>query len=246
MLPPEWDAADWERAEVSWISSSWDLSRRLDPSKHSEEQSRAWPTFSIAVGAHGLHLLHHARGQLPDHDAHAPAPARVALLNGAGLPSLPAAHSTGCIKRKFFRKKPETPCSSRLACQHAQLHCPLQLGPLLSHPAPTQPLNSSSSINSIIQVQQFAGQKTGSSKSNTDKDLTQEILHYTICQQSNQRTQKYKQTYPLHALQRTFLLSCSLVVFPLYRSSKETLQNKVFLLGYHLTTYVPHVIKTLA
>uniref|UniRef100_A0A8C0BRL9 Uncharacterized protein n=1 Tax=Buteo japonicus TaxID=224669 RepID=A0A8C0BRL9_9AVES len=41
-----------------------------------------------------------------------------------------------------------------------------------------------------------------------------------------QRTQKYKQTYPLHALQRTFLLSCSLVVFPLYRSSKETLQNK--------------------
>lgn len=138
MLPPEWDAADWERAEVSWISSSWDLSRRLDPSKHSEEQSRAWPTFSIAVGAHGLHLLHHARGQLPDHDAHAPAPAGVALLNGAGLPSLPAAHSTGCIKRKFFRKKPETPCSSRLACQHARLHCPLQLGPLLSHPAPTQ------------------------------------------------------------------------------------------------------------
>uniref|UniRef100_A0A669QZG1 Uncharacterized protein n=1 Tax=Phasianus colchicus TaxID=9054 RepID=A0A669QZG1_PHACC len=31
------------------------------------------------------------------------------------------------------------------------------------------------------------------------------------------------QTYPLHALQRTFLLSCSLVVFPLYKSSKETL-----------------------
>uniref|UniRef100_A0A8B9BBR4 Uncharacterized protein n=1 Tax=Anser brachyrhynchus TaxID=132585 RepID=A0A8B9BBR4_9AVES len=26
-----------------------------------------------------------------------------------------------------------------------------------------------------------------------------------------QRTQKYNQTYPLHALQRTFLLSCSLV-----------------------------------
>uniref|UniRef100_A0A8C3Y4R3 Uncharacterized protein n=1 Tax=Catharus ustulatus TaxID=91951 RepID=A0A8C3Y4R3_CATUS len=57
--------------------------------------------------------------------------------------------------------------------------------------------------------------------------------------------QKYKQTYPLHALQRTFLLSCSLVVFPLYRSSKETLQNKVFLLGYHLTTYFAHVIKIL-
>uniref|UniRef100_A0A803XPE9 Uncharacterized protein n=1 Tax=Meleagris gallopavo TaxID=9103 RepID=A0A803XPE9_MELGA len=36
------------------------------------------------------------------------------------------------------------------------------------------------------------------------------------------------QTYPLHALQRTFLLSCSLVVFPLYKSSKETLQNKNF------------------
>uniref|UniRef100_A0A8C9EW57 Uncharacterized protein n=1 Tax=Pavo cristatus TaxID=9049 RepID=A0A8C9EW57_PAVCR len=35
-------------------------------------------------------------------------------------------------------------------------------------------------------------------------------------------------TYPLHALQRTFLLSCSLVVFPLYKSSKETLQNKAF------------------
>lgn len=103
----------------------------------------------------------------------------------------------------------------------------------------TKPLNSSSSINSIIQVQQFAGLKAGSSKSNTDKDLTQEILHYTICQQSNQRTQKYKQTYPLHALQRTFLLSCSLVVFPLYRSSKETLQNKVFLLGYHLTIISP-------
>uniref|UniRef100_A0A8C0G7H1 Uncharacterized protein n=1 Tax=Chelonoidis abingdonii TaxID=106734 RepID=A0A8C0G7H1_CHEAB len=38
---------------------------------------------------------------------------------------------------------------------------------------------------------------------------------------------KYK-TYPLHELQRTFLLSCSLVVFPLYRSSKDTLENKVF------------------
>uniref|UniRef100_A0A672V4A9 Uncharacterized protein n=1 Tax=Strigops habroptila TaxID=2489341 RepID=A0A672V4A9_STRHB len=42
--------------------------------------------------------------------------------------------------------------------------------------------------------------------------------------------QNSKQTYPLHALQRTFLLSCSLVVLPLYRSSKETLQNKAFLL----------------
>uniref|UniRef100_A0A8B9IHB6 Uncharacterized protein n=1 Tax=Anser cygnoides TaxID=8845 RepID=A0A8B9IHB6_ANSCY len=31
-----------------------------------------------------------------------------------------------------------------------------------------------------------------------------------------QRTQKYNQTYPLHALQRTFLLSC------------KTLQNKTF------------------
>uniref|UniRef100_A0A8D2PLJ7 Uncharacterized protein n=1 Tax=Zosterops lateralis melanops TaxID=1220523 RepID=A0A8D2PLJ7_ZOSLA len=30
---------------------------------------------------------------------------------------------------------------------------------------------------------------------------------------------------------QTFLLSCSLVVFPLYRSSKETLQNKAFLLA---------------
>uniref|UniRef100_A0A8C3TLU8 Uncharacterized protein n=1 Tax=Chelydra serpentina TaxID=8475 RepID=A0A8C3TLU8_CHESE len=38
--------------------------------------------------------------------------------------------------------------------------------------------------------------------------------------------EKYK-TYPLHELQRTFLLSCSLVVFPLYRSSKDTLENKV-------------------
>uniref|UniRef100_A0A8C3HRT4 Uncharacterized protein n=1 Tax=Chrysemys picta bellii TaxID=8478 RepID=A0A8C3HRT4_CHRPI len=37
--------------------------------------------------------------------------------------------------------------------------------------------------------------------------------------------EKYK-TYPLHELQRTFLLSCSLVVFPLYRSSKDTLENK--------------------
>uniref|UniRef100_A0A670YMI1 Uncharacterized protein n=1 Tax=Pseudonaja textilis TaxID=8673 RepID=A0A670YMI1_PSETE len=33
-------------------------------------------------------------------------------------------------------------------------------------------------------------------------------------------------THPLHELQRTFLLSCSLVVFPLYRSSKETLGRK--------------------
>uniref|UniRef100_A0A8D0BMD1 Uncharacterized protein n=1 Tax=Salvator merianae TaxID=96440 RepID=A0A8D0BMD1_SALMN len=33
-------------------------------------------------------------------------------------------------------------------------------------------------------------------------------------------------THPLHELQRTFLLSCSLVVFPLYRSSKETLEEK--------------------
>uniref|UniRef100_A0A8C3J3N2 Uncharacterized protein n=1 Tax=Calidris pygmaea TaxID=425635 RepID=A0A8C3J3N2_9CHAR len=32
-------------------------------------------------------------------------------------------------------------------------------------------------------------------------------------------------------------------VFPLYRSSKETLQNKAFLLGYYLTTYFYHVIK---
>lgn len=38
--------------------------------------------------------------------------------------------------------------------------------------------------------------------------------------------QKLKTTYPLHALQRTFLLSCSLVVFPLYRSSKDTLKYK--------------------
>uniref|UniRef100_A0ABI7W5Z6 Uncharacterized protein n=2 Tax=Felidae TaxID=9681 RepID=A0ABI7W5Z6_FELCA len=33
-------------------------------------------------------------------------------------------------------------------------------------------------------------------------------------------------TYPLHALQSTFLLSCSLVVLPLYRSSKDTLGRK--------------------
>lgn len=33
-------------------------------------------------------------------------------------------------------------------------------------------------------------------------------------------------TYPLHALQSTFLLSCSLVVLPLYRSSKDTLGKK--------------------
>uniref|UniRef100_A0A8C9V3X3 Uncharacterized protein n=1 Tax=Scleropages formosus TaxID=113540 RepID=A0A8C9V3X3_SCLFO len=30
-------------------------------------------------------------------------------------------------------------------------------------------------------------------------------------------------TYPLHELQRTFLLNCNLVVFPLYRSSRDTL-----------------------
>uniref|UniRef100_A0A3Q2ZF13 Uncharacterized protein n=1 Tax=Kryptolebias marmoratus TaxID=37003 RepID=A0A3Q2ZF13_KRYMA len=30
-------------------------------------------------------------------------------------------------------------------------------------------------------------------------------------------------TYPLQALHSTFLLSCSLVVFPLYRSSSDTL-----------------------
>uniref|UniRef100_A0A8C5XYT3 Uncharacterized protein n=1 Tax=Microcebus murinus TaxID=30608 RepID=A0A8C5XYT3_MICMU len=33
-------------------------------------------------------------------------------------------------------------------------------------------------------------------------------------------------TYPLHALHSTFLLSCSLVVLPLYRSSKDTLGEK--------------------
>uniref|UniRef100_A0A9L0K7S4 Uncharacterized protein n=1 Tax=Equus asinus TaxID=9793 RepID=A0A9L0K7S4_EQUAS len=33
-------------------------------------------------------------------------------------------------------------------------------------------------------------------------------------------------TYPLHALQSTFLLSCSFVVLPLYRSSKDTLGEK--------------------
>ncbi|KAJ1072795.1 hypothetical protein K5549_012021 [Capra hircus] len=32
-----------------------------------------------------------------------------------------------------------------------------------------------------------------------------------------------KHTHPLQALQSTFLLSCSLVVLPLYRSSKDTL-----------------------
>uniref|UniRef100_A0A8C4UEV2 Uncharacterized protein n=1 Tax=Falco tinnunculus TaxID=100819 RepID=A0A8C4UEV2_FALTI len=68
-------------------------------------------------------------------------------------------------------------------------------------------------------------------------------LHYTPTKQpENSKIQ----TYPLHALQRTFLLSCSLVVFPLYRSSKETLKNKAFLLGYHSTTYFPHVTKILA
>uniref|UniRef100_A0A4W2FR40 Uncharacterized protein n=1 Tax=Bos indicus x Bos taurus TaxID=30522 RepID=A0A4W2FR40_BOBOX len=35
-----------------------------------------------------------------------------------------------------------------------------------------------------------------------------------------------KHTHPLHALQSTFLLSCSLVVLPLYRSSKDTLWRK--------------------
>uniref|UniRef100_A0A8C9S3X5 Uncharacterized protein n=1 Tax=Scleropages formosus TaxID=113540 RepID=A0A8C9S3X5_SCLFO len=30
-------------------------------------------------------------------------------------------------------------------------------------------------------------------------------------------------TYPLQVLQRTFLLSCNLVVFPLYKSSRDTL-----------------------
>uniref|UniRef100_A0A8C0DWW1 Uncharacterized protein n=1 Tax=Balaenoptera musculus TaxID=9771 RepID=A0A8C0DWW1_BALMU len=35
-----------------------------------------------------------------------------------------------------------------------------------------------------------------------------------------------KHTYPLHALQSTFLLSCSLVVLPLYKSSKDTLGRK--------------------
>lgn len=33
-------------------------------------------------------------------------------------------------------------------------------------------------------------------------------------------------TYPLQVLQRTFLLSCNLVVFPLYRSSSDTLEIK--------------------
>uniref|UniRef100_A0A3P9AFG5 Uncharacterized protein n=1 Tax=Esox lucius TaxID=8010 RepID=A0A3P9AFG5_ESOLU len=33
-------------------------------------------------------------------------------------------------------------------------------------------------------------------------------------------------TYPLQVPQRTFLLSCSLVVFPLYRSSNETLKKQ--------------------
>uniref|UniRef100_A0A6I8N4R5 Uncharacterized protein n=1 Tax=Ornithorhynchus anatinus TaxID=9258 RepID=A0A6I8N4R5_ORNAN len=33
-------------------------------------------------------------------------------------------------------------------------------------------------------------------------------------------------TYPLHALQRTFLLSCSFVVLPLYKSSKDTLERE--------------------
>uniref|UniRef100_A0A8C4S779 Uncharacterized protein n=1 Tax=Erpetoichthys calabaricus TaxID=27687 RepID=A0A8C4S779_ERPCA len=41
-------------------------------------------------------------------------------------------------------------------------------------------------------------------------------------------------TYPLQELQRTFLLSCSLVAFPLYRSSRFTLfqTNKISLEDY--------------
>lgn len=49
------------------------------------------PTFAVAVGAHGLHLLHHARSQLSDHDAHAPTPASTALLNSSRLSALAAA-----------------------------------------------------------------------------------------------------------------------------------------------------------
>uniref|UniRef100_A0A8C6M1R2 Uncharacterized protein n=1 Tax=Nothobranchius furzeri TaxID=105023 RepID=A0A8C6M1R2_NOTFU len=33
-------------------------------------------------------------------------------------------------------------------------------------------------------------------------------------------------TYPLHPLHSTFLLSCSFVVLPLYRSSRDTLKER--------------------
>uniref|UniRef100_A0A9J7X8T3 Uncharacterized protein n=1 Tax=Cyprinus carpio carpio TaxID=630221 RepID=A0A9J7X8T3_CYPCA len=35
-----------------------------------------------------------------------------------------------------------------------------------------------------------------------------------------------KLTHPLQVLHRTFLLSCNLVVFPLYKSSRDTLRRK--------------------
>lgn len=146
MFWPNWFLHAATRVRCSWLGKGrsvldkflWRFEQEAGSKQAHLVTERAWPTFSIAVRAHRLHLLHHPRGQLPDHDAHAPAPAGIALLNGASLPSLPAAQSTSCMKRKLFRKKPKTPSSSRLTCLHAQLHCQLQLGTLLSHPSPTQ------------------------------------------------------------------------------------------------------------
>lgn len=125
-------------------------------------------TFSVAVGAHGLHLLHHAGSQLPDHDTDTSAPASVTFLNGSSLPSLPGIESTSCMKSSFFQKHTTTTkkCISRLTCLIA-LPIIIRFSP--PHIPPTKPLNSYSSINSITQVQQFSSLRAGSRHSNTDR-----------------------------------------------------------------------------
>uniref|UniRef100_A0A3P9K0L9 Uncharacterized protein n=1 Tax=Oryzias latipes TaxID=8090 RepID=A0A3P9K0L9_ORYLA len=51
-------------------------------------------------------------------------------------------------------------------------------------------------------------------------------------------------TYPLQALHNTFLLSCSFVVFPLYKSSRDTLWDKTVFMNKFLclNQHVKHVV----
>lgn len=45
-------------------------------------------TFSVAIRAHRLHLLHHSWSQLPDHNAHTSTPTSTTFLNSSRLPTL--------------------------------------------------------------------------------------------------------------------------------------------------------------
>lgn len=70
----------------SWITSPKNATKHwnvvLRPSQSEFTEWKWILTLSIAVSAHRLHLLYHARSQLSDHDPHATAPTRGTLLHG--------------------------------------------------------------------------------------------------------------------------------------------------------------------